>query len=415
MKLNRTAILVTLMITGEFIFLLPFVVARIFRPTFLKVFEINNFQLGTAFSLYGMIAMFSYFAGGPIADRFSPRKLTIVSLLITAIGGLFMAFIPSLAGLTILYGFWGISTILLFWAAFVKATRAFGGETTQGRAYGLVDGGRGFVAALLASISVFLFDAFLPVSAETASIAQMSKALSNIILIFSGLIVGSAVLVWFVFPESKGAKDTSIQKLSLKGVKEVIKRRSVWLQAFILLCAYVGYKCTDVFSIYASDVMGYDDVNSAHIGTISFWMRPIAAVAAGFLGDRIHHSRMVSICFVIIIMGSLTISSGFLSPNMGLFIIFIIATTSAGIYGLRGLYYALFQEAKVPLIYTGSAVGFVSVIGYTPDIFLGPLTGIIDIYPGELGYQIFFGILAVFGVIGLITSVMFKRSVAKEL
>ena len=252
------------------------------------------------------------------------------------------------------------------------------------------------MAALLASISVFLFDAFLPVSAETASIAQMSKALSNIILIFSGLIVGSAVLVWFVFPESKGAKDTSIQKLSLKGVKEVIKRRSVWLQAFILLCAYVGYKCTDVFSIYASDVMGYDDVNSAHIGTISFWMRPIAAVAAGFLGDRIHHSRMGSICFVIIIMGSLTISSGFLSPNMGLFIIFIIATTSAGIYGLRGLYYALFQEAKVPLIYTGSAVGFVSVIGYTPDIFLGPLTGIIDIYPGELGYQIFFGILAVF-------------------
>ena len=415
MKLNRTAILITLMITGEFVFLLPFVVSRIFRPTFLKVFEITNFQLGTAFSLYGMIAMLSYFAGGPIADRFSSGKLMIVSLLITAIGGLFMMYIPSLTDLIILYGFWGISTILLFWAAFVKATREFGGEATQGRAYGLVDGGRGCVAALLASISVFLFDAFLPVSAEAASLEQMSGALSKIIIIFSGLIVGSAVLVWFAFPSNKAAKDESDQKLSLKGVKEVIKRHSVWLQAIILLCAYVGYKCTDVFSIYASDVMGYDDVNSAHIGTISFWMRPIAAVATGFLGDRLHHSRIVGICFAIIITGSLVISSGFLDPNMGLFVILIIATTSAGIYGLRGLYYALFQEAKIPLIYTGSAVGFVSVIGYTPDIFMGLLTGLMDVYPGELGYQIFFGVLAVFGAVGLITSRMFKRSIAKEL
>ena len=147
-KIKRTLILVTLMIAGEVIFLLPFVVARIFRPTFLKVFEISNLQLGTAFSLYGVIAMVSYFAGGPMADRFSPRILMTVSLILTAIGGFFMALIPSLLGLTLLYGFWGISTIFLYWAASVKVIRQFGGNTTQGRAFGLVDGGRGLVAAV---------------------------------------------------------------------------------------------------------------------------------------------------------------------------------------------------------------------------------------------------------------------------
>jgi len=403
------------MLTGEIIFLLPFVVARIFRPTFLKVFEINNFELGSAFSVYGIVAMTSYFAGGPIADRYSPRKLMMVSLIITALGGAFMGMIPSLTGLTVLYGFWGISTILLYWAAAVKATREFGGdENTQGRAFGLVDAGRGLIAAVLASLSVLLFDAFLPVSADIATLDQMSNALSNIIFIFSGLIIGSAILVWFAFPENKIVNDSSDQRISLAGIKDVVKRRSIWLQALILLCGYVGYKCTDDFSLYASDVFGYDDVNAAHIGTISFWVRPVAALAAGLLGDKFGHARMVTTCFGIIIIGSLMISSGFLNGGMGLFIVMTIATTSAGIYGLRGLYFALFQESKIPLGFTGSAVGVVSVIGYTPDVFMGPLMGyVLDSSPGVVGHQHLFLILAGFGLVGLTASLIFGRSVLR--
>ncbi len=59
----------TLIAAGEGAFLLPFVVARIFRPTFLDVFQITNHQLGTAFSFYGIVAMVAYFPGGPLADR----------------------------------------------------------------------------------------------------------------------------------------------------------------------------------------------------------------------------------------------------------------------------------------------------------------------------------------------------------
>jgi len=413
MKTSKTLILISLIISGEAVFLLPFVVARIFRPTFLQVFEVNNLQLGTAFSVYGVVAMLSYFAGGPIADRFSPRKLMVVSLMITAIGGVFMAQIPSVVGLTILYGFWGFSTILLYWAASVKAIRKFGGNHTQGKAFGLVDGGRGLVAAILASISVLLFDALLPNGADLASVDEMSTALSGIIFIFCGLIIISSVLVWIAFPNSDNQSDDSsyAQKLSLEGVKEVIKRRSVWLQSLILVCGYVAYKCTDDFSLYASDVFGYNDVNAAHIGTISFWIRPFAALSAGLLGDRFQHSKMISLCFIIIIIGSLVISTGHLTVGFEWFIILTIASTSAGIYGLRGLYFALFQESKMPLIYTGSAVGVISVIGYTPDVFMGPLMGyVLDSAPGVAGHQHLFAILAIFGLIGLITSLLYKRT-----
>ena len=66
---TRTRILTmfALVMAGEAIFGLPFVVARVFRATLLDVFEITNLQLGTAFSVYGVVAMLAYFPGGPLA------------------------------------------------------------------------------------------------------------------------------------------------------------------------------------------------------------------------------------------------------------------------------------------------------------------------------------------------------------
>ncbi|MFY0593105.1 MFS transporter [Roseivirga sp.] len=410
MKAKKAVLLFTLMLVGESIFLLPFVVTRVFRPTFLKVFDITNLELGTAFSLYGIVAMLSYFAGGPIADRYSPKKLLITSLIVTSLAGIVMALIPSLATLTLLYGFWGLSTILLFWAGYIKAIRQFGGENTQGKSYGLVDGGRGLVAAVTASSSVFLLAAFLPNVVEQATNAELSKALSSIIYVFSGVVLASAILVWFVFPNDK-IESANANFPSLKGIKEVLKRKSIWYQALILLCGYVGYKCTDDFGLYASDVFGYNDVKSAHIATISFWTRPFAAVLAGILGDKFGHSKMTMLSFIILIAGSLVISFGILKPGMEVMIAITIASTSLGIYGLRGLYFALFQESKIPLTITGSAIGFISVIGYAPDIFMGPLMGVIlDNNPGSLGHQYLFGVLVIFGLIGLAATKLFQKS-----
>ena len=397
------------MIVGESVFLLPFVVTRVFRPTFLTAFNITNLELGAAFSLYGVIAMASYFLGGPIADRFRPKNLIVLSLSITGLAGFLMAQIPSIFTLMLLYGFWGISTILLFWAAYIKGIREFGGEDSQGKSYGLIDGGRGLVAAVIASSSVFLLDAFLPVSADLASDQDLTLALSKIINLFSAFCLLFALVVWFLLP--KRTDFVKSDKMNLSGIKLAIQQPSVWLQAIILLCAYVGYKSIDDFGLYAVDAFAYDDVESAHIATISFWVRPLAALAAGYLGDRYIHSRITSYCFLILIAGALVIASGILEREIFAFIAITIGSVSLGIYGLRGLYYALFQESKLPLSYAGAAIGFVSVIGYTPDVFWGPLMGIIlDNNPGELGHQYLFGVLALFGIVGFFATIFFRRS-----
>ena len=404
-------VMVALIAAGEAIFFLPFVVARIFRPTFLDVFGLTNLQLGTAFSLYGVVAMVSYFAGGPLADRFSARRLITAALVATSLGGVIFATVPPLGVLTLLYGFWGLTTILLFWSALIRATREWGGITSQGRAYGILDGGRGFVAALLGSISVVIFAALLPAEVASATLAQRAAALSQIIWIFTGLVLGVAALVWFSVPETEADRDLGAKRrFTLEGVRAVSRMPAVWLQATIVICAYVGFKSTDDFSLFARDAFGYDDVAAAQIGTISFWVRPFAAIGAGLLADRISSSRVITLSFGMLTVGSVAIALGALRPGIHWMLVATVAGTSVGIYALRGIYYALFEEARVPLAFTGSTVGLVSVIGYTPDIFMGPLMGyLIDRSPGALGHQHVFGVLAAFAAAGLISSLLFQR------
>ncbi len=110
---------------GESVFILPFVLSRVFRPTVLEVFGLDNLQLGLCFSVYGIIALLSYIFGGLLADKFPPRKLIAVSLWMTAFGGLVYATFPNYTILKILYGYWGFTTIFLFWAPMIKATRVW--------------------------------------------------------------------------------------------------------------------------------------------------------------------------------------------------------------------------------------------------------------------------------------------------
>ena len=64
--------LLLLILAGESVFILPFVLSRVFRPTVLEVFGLNNLELGLCFSVYGIVALLSYIFGGPLADKFAP-------------------------------------------------------------------------------------------------------------------------------------------------------------------------------------------------------------------------------------------------------------------------------------------------------------------------------------------------------
>ena len=407
---QRALAMLALILAGEAIFLLPFVLVHVFRPTVLAVFDLTNLELGLIFSSYGVVAMLAYFFGGPLADRFPARKLMSVALIATALGGFYITIIPSLSELKILYGFWGATTILIFWAAMIKATREWGGKKLQGSAFGLLEGGRGLSAAIIGSIAVAIFAALLPVDVASASITQQKEAYKYVLISVSIFIICVAFFVWIVLPKNEITQSNETSKFSTKGIVKVVKMPVVWLQAIIIVCGYVAYKATDDFSLMAKDVLKYDDVQSAGVGAMALWMRPIVAILAGIIADKLSASKMIIISFLLMLIGGLTIGSGILNISIPWFFMTIIITTSIGIFALRGLYFAIMEEGKIPLIFTGTAVGLVSVIGYTPDIFMGPLMGyLLDRSPGIIGHQHVFLVIAAFSLIGLLSAILFRK------
>ena len=293
----------------------------------------------------------------------------------------------------------------------IRAAREWGGQSAQGRAYGFLDGGRGLLAALVATLSVAVFAWLLPGEASATTPEERAAAFRGVIWVFTGITLASAVFVWLVVPDSTPEADTGGRpRLSLVGVRAACRLPAVWLQAVIVICAYTGYKATDDFSLLSRDALGFDDVQASGIGTLAFWIRAAAAIAAGFLGDRIDASRVIAWGFVILIGGCLLIASGVLVPGPAWMLIATIVTASVGIYALRGVYFALLAEADVPLAYTGSAAGLVSVLGFTPDVFMGPLMGVLlDTSPGLPGHQHVFAVVAGFGAIGLLAALAFRR------
>ena len=412
-------VIILLILAGESVFILPFVLQRIFRPTFLETFAITNLQIGSCFSVYGLVALFSYLFGGPLADKFKPHILMSVALMLTALGGFYLATYPSLKNLHMLYGFWGFTTIFLFWASMIKATRIWGGTDKQGIAFGFLDGGRGLTAALFGSVGVMIFSFFITKEIEFTTLDERREAFKQVIMYSSLAICIIALLVFFFLKNLNSSEENTIEKsksLTLSSFKQVMKFRAVWLLMIIILCAYFGYKMTDVFSLYANQVMNYNEIDSAKVGTYLLYVRPVIGVVIGLLADRTRASLWIIIGFIFMLITSLIFASGMINRSTTLLFILSIGTMALGVYSARVLYFATLEESKIPLALTGTAVGFISVIGYTPDIFAGPLMGyVLDANPGEIGLRHVFTIMSGFSFVGCIAAYFLYKNPSSNL
>lgn len=398
--MSRYLLMITLVFAGELVFGLPFHTARFFRPTLLESFHFTNTQLGDVFAVYGVMAMLAYFPGGMLADRFSARTLLTVSLVATGVGGFYMASYPGTRGMAILYGYWGLTTVLLFWSALIRATREWGGTMSQGRAFGILEGGRGIAAAMFATLGIAVLAWTMPDDVALASDDERRTAFRAVILLYSGAAFATALLTWFLIPPVKRVGDSS-QSL-FHGAAVVTRRPLVWAQAAVIICAYCGYKGLDNYSLYAVQVLGMDEVEGAQFSAIGAYIRPFAAVAAGILADRWSAGKTIGLSFIALLFTYAMLSVA-MPVGSGLTLIYgNILVSFFAVFALRGVYFALLEENKTPAFLTGAVAGMVSFVGYTPEIFFAPITGrILDATPGLGGHQNYFLFLAGVAAIGI--------------
>lgn len=386
-----------IILAGELIFALPFHLARFFRPTFLQAFGLTNTQLGDIFAVYGVVAMLSYFPGGIIADKYPPNRLMSFSLLATALGGLYLLSGPSHFGLTLLFAYWGATTVLVFWAAMIKATRLSAPSHRQGFAFGLLDGGRGLAASLFASVGILLLSCgtFNP-QGDFSDAGEAFDAMRLLIIYYTVLTALAAGLTWFfvsVQTES-GAKDDiqhQGQHSPASSLGSTLINPLVWLQGGIVICAYCGYKALDNYSLFVVQHYGWSQVEGAQFITFSSYMRPVAALVAGILADRLRTSKMTYFLFAALGLAFAGIAWMTHFDAAITLVLAMLLFTFFAVFALRGIYFALVDESQIRMGATGTAVGIISVLGFTPDIFFASISGrMLDAGQDGFGYYFLF-------------------------
>jgi MFS transporter, GlpU family, inner membrane protein len=396
------AVLIVLILAGEVIFSLPFHIPRFFRPSMLEVFQLSHTQLGDIFAIYGVVAFLAYFPGGALADRYPARTLMSLSLVATALGGVYLYTLPGTTGLYLLFAYWGVTSILLFWAALIKAIRDWGGASEQGIAFGMLEGGRGFVASLFSSVAVYIL------ARQFVGGFGSAAGLQSVILFYTVIVLASAIVVWFTLPHDtslfsgeNAAPDTGERR----HWRRVLADSRVYLQAGVVICAYCGYKSLDNYGVYAVEVLQMSPLASAELTTYASYSRPVAAVVAGLLADRWSSSRLITVLFVLAGVAFFVMSLEAVTSVASTLVVANVMITFVAVYALRGIYFSLVEESGLRASDTGTAVGLISVVGFAPDIFFGALTGrLLDANPGAVGFQHYFGLMACISIAGMLAA-----------
>ena len=389
-------------LAAEVIFALPFHLPRFFRYELLNHFGLTNSNLSVAQSYYGVAALLCYFPGGIFADRLSARFLMALSLALTGAGGLFLLSSLSPFQFSLLYIFWGLTTVLLFWSALIAFIRNNTRADKQGMAFGSLEFFRALIAAFLVTfIHVVIYQFF---GGITETEVSSKFAMDFIIKFYLFVCFVSALACWFCLPKKQEFKKIKLETDSSR-IKAVLKNPSVWCNLFIIISAYCAFKGVDYYALSIKESFSWKEKNVHLFITFLTWMRPFAALSLGFLGDKVRPSYACIFCFLLMTFSSFLI---FLLPVVYLtktVFISIVSLQLFAVFGMRGIYFSLFEESKVEKEITGTATGFICFLGFAPEIFL-PLVSIqiLDKNPGVQGFKNFFLFLALVSLVGVIAS-----------
>lgn len=385
-SLRDWLLMAVLSASGGVIYLLPFL-QEVFYKSVMEAMQIDNTQVGGLLAAFGVTSMLAYFPGGWLADRVSPRKLLSGSLFISGMLGLTFATFPAYFISVAIHALLGVSVTFLFWGAMIRVTRNWAPSDEQGRAFGLLEMGRGLTEMVCWSAFLALF----------AVLGASVFALSVVVSTISTLCLLMAVLAWWVIEDDAGGEmgNSKAQKVGWNEVLEVLRLPVVWLIAAVIFSAYCAMYGTIRFTSYVTDIFAMSIAVAGVISVAKMWLKPFAAPIAGFVADRLGVARTCATLLAVLVASFLVFS---ILPGSASFIplmLFNVAIVSIAVAALRGIYFALIEEGGVPLRVTGTAAGVISVVAYTPDIFMPLLGGhLLDNYPGGAGYRYFFLISA---------------------
>jgi len=404
--------LVILIIAGEMIYTLPYF-RNYYYDVFLNAFHLTNTQMGTLGSAYGVCCLISYIFGGYVADRWRTKHLLSISLFATGILGFALLLYPPYPVLLLIYAAWGITSIMTFWVALIKAVRSLASENEQGKAFGFFEGGRGAAKVIESALVLGLF-------AILAKQLSDKLALSSVIIFYSVMCILLGFMIMLLYKEPDGnnssgeIKEKEDKKFDWAILLRILKMPTTWLAAILILTSYAMINSFYYITPYATAAFGASTIIAAALGYFSQYCRPIGSFGSGIIGDRIGISNMVIIGYCVLALGltALIVLPG--KPSFILLLLVFIAIIYISMYALQATHFAILVEGDYPVETTGTVAMPLMIIGYSGEIFMPIVAGAcLDHWSGTDGYKVLFTILLGLTIVGLITAIIWQR-VTKE-
>ncbi len=383
-----------------------------FETSILETFQITTSDLGNYYSMLGLMYFVCYLPSGWLADRLSPRLLVTFSMVATGVFGLWFASIPSKEVLVYIFLGWGFAAGLTFWASMLKGVKLLAHKDEQGRFFGILDGGRGLVEAVLATIAIAIF----AYAVETSGLSN-ELALKQVVYMYSFTCIAIGCLTFLFFCGGNSVEEKDSPKGSGNLIQDLRFLSSIpelWMVALIIFCGYQLFWATYSFSAFMQEGYQMSAVTAGFITVAKLWMRPIGGIGAGILGDKYGKENILATALLGATLGLVSL---ILFPQLSSVYLLLAIVLFIGVltYAIRGLYWAILDDCDIPMHVTGLAIGVISLIAYTPDIFLPQLNGFIAArYEGITVYNLYFGYIAVMGMLGTLAALKLKKMTAKK-
>jgi len=390
-----------------------------YQETILQVFNMSNAQLNSMYTILGWVFVFGYIPSGILSDRFSAKKLLAMSLFFTGLGGLWFAQVPSYEFVMAIFAIWGFFSVFTFWSAHMKIVKLLATEKEQGTFFGILDGGRGVVEALLASLALFIFSGILGTSVE---VIDKREALIAVIYMYSAVLIITSVLIWFFVQDDKKVlaldaskkEATKSPEFKFSELGNLFKNKKVYLLGFIIFMGYAVFWTVYYLSWFLEVYVGIDPVSVAGTMVVVLWMRPVGGFIGGYLGDKIGRTtvQMISLTGAAAVLVAISVLP--VTGNQGLFQPLIILL-GIFLYAIRGTYWSLLGDLNLDALILGTAIGAISFIGYLPDIILPEFNTFLWATFGDMGgFNAYFISSAILGLVGVGLVFVFGKIVKKE-
>lgn len=402
-KVKKYLTVMTLGLAGGSIYFLPYI-KYIFYDAQIASMGITNTQSGLLLTMYTIGNMILYIPGGIIADKVSPKKALVVSLLSTAALVYIYAFTMNFQIAMVIWTALSFSTAFVFWSSLMKAVRIIGTEEEQGFMYGLYYACNGITAALTNTIALNVY--------KTAG-GDVKTGFFRAVLVGGSMAVLAAVLLMFLMDGKKKEEAASSDepKFQMRDVGKLLKNPFVWIVSFTILCGYGFYTSISYFNPYLTEVMGVSPESSGFISIVRNYLLLLLAPVGGLIADKLFHSTCKWLCTSFLalaaLFGAVLILPSDISPLAASLYTLIPGAFAMMMYGVV---FSTVSEAGIPRAMTGTVIGIASIIGYMPDSIYSVLFGKwLDTYGGA-GYNYIFGFLAVSGVVGAVLAMLVYKN-----